>query len=379
MPVDTLPEAPVAATTPDPPRVPKLDALTGVRGVAAWFGVLFHMRPSLGDIVPRWAMVYADKGYLAVDLFFMLSGFVLWYNYAERLADGGWLAARSFWWRRFARIWPLHGFILALFVAFALTVLLKGHDASIYPFGELPLHILLLQNWGFTHQLAWNDPAWSISTEQAAYILFPLLAGLRMGHRLPTGVLFGLAAALIVLLHAIYAAHGVHTLGVHVPQLGLSRCLIEFTLGNLLCIFWQRSNHRHFAPNLGGLACALILLCGYDAGWAETAFVPAAFFTGLLGLAVERGVIVRFFASSPLRYLGEISYSTYLSHYLLFVLFKIAFVKNGTAQIGWFGVCGFLALVFAASVLLYHGVEKPAQRWLNAHAPGRRKPVLAPA
>jgi peptidoglycan/LPS O-acetylase OafA/YrhL len=74
--------------------------------------------------------------------------------------------------------------------------------------------------------------------------------------------------------------------------------------------------------------------------------------------------------------MGEISYSTYLVHYLLFVLFKLAFV--GVPQIGWGQLAAYLLLVLAASVVMYHGVEKPAQRWLNGLW-GHKAPPLAAA
>jgi len=96
--------------------------------------------------------------------------------------------------------------------------------------------------------------------------------------------------------------------------------------------------------------------------------VPAAFFAGLLALVTGKGVVVRFLSSRPTLYLGEISYSTYLGHYLLWQLWKIAFVDE-TVQVGWLSFAGYFALVFAASAALYHWVEKPAQRWLNNHAP----------
>ena len=124
-------------------------------------------------ISPPPVIALLGKGYLAVDLFFILSGFVIWYNYAARIVDGGWGETRLFLWRRFARVWPLHAAVLAAFVGIALLLLATGRDTSGYPLAELPLHLALVQNWGLTPDLAWNHPAWSISTEFAAYLLFP--------------------------------------------------------------------------------------------------------------------------------------------------------------------------------------------------------------
>lgn len=89
----------------------ELRALTGARGVAAWFVVLFHLRAALGvsDGVQR----FLAKGYLAVDFFFLLSGFVIWLSYANRIAVQRWRAIPGFLRRRVARIWPLHLVMLA--------------------------------------------------------------------------------------------------------------------------------------------------------------------------------------------------------------------------------------------------------------------------
>jgi peptidoglycan/LPS O-acetylase OafA/YrhL len=354
-----------------------LNALTGIRGIAAWLVVLYHIRLSLADILPAPVIAAFAKGYLAVDLFFILSGFVLWYNYADRLRAGGPGEAGAFLWRRIARIWPLHAFILALFVAFSLVLVTTGRDSSAYPFAELPLHLLLVQNWGFTSELRWNDPAWSISTELAAYLVFPLVVLAARWERLPTPALLAVGAALLGAIPLLFWAHGETVLGARIPQLGLPRCLLEFALGNLLCLFWLRSRgHRH-AGRIALAACAAILLAALGLGWAETVFLPAAFLAGLLALALGRGVLARTLGGAIPRYLGEISYSTYLAHTFLFLVFKLAFV-DASLQLDWPRFLGFLLVVLGASVALYHGVEKPAQRWLGRHRP-RWPQRMAPA
>lgn len=348
-----------------------LDALTGIRGVAAWLVVLYHIRLSLTAILPGWTIAAMGKGYLAVDLFFMLSGFVIWYNYAQRIAQGGAGEVRQFLWRRFARVWPLHGAILAGFMGLALLLALTGRSTAGYPWGELPLHVLLLQNWGFTTDLTWNHPAWSISTELAAYLVFPALVAL--GQRVPLGpkALSLAAAALALAVHALFATRGHGQLGADIPHLGLWRCLIEFAMGCLLCRLWQAWWGRPRAALLGWCAFAGWGLTAAALTLPETALVPPLFFTGLLALALDRGPVTRLFGTRPVLYLGEISYSTYLAHFGLFILFKLAFV-DASLQLGWRGLAGFLALVFVTSAALYHGLEKAAQRWLNRHPPRRR-------
>ena len=136
----------------------ELRALTGARGIAAWLVVFFHIRLSIAGTPAPLAHVFA-KGYLAVDFFFLLSGFVIWLSWGERLHDNRWVAVGPFLRKRFARVWPLHAVMLAATVALALLLVATGRaDPVDFPFPELPLNVLLLQNWGFTDRLAWNVP-----------------------------------------------------------------------------------------------------------------------------------------------------------------------------------------------------------------------------
>lgn len=353
-----------------------LDALTGIRGIAAWGVVLYHIRLSLTAILPPELIGLMAKGYLAVDLFFILSGFVIWYNYAGRIAQGGWAETRLFLWRRFARVWPLHAAILAAFMAFVALLVLTGRDAAGYPLAELPLHLLLVQNWGLTPDLTWNHPAWSISTEFAAYLLFPVLVLAARWDRMPGWALVLLAGGVAALLHLLFAARGYDGLGDDIPGMGLWRCLAGFTLGCLMCQLWQRWSGLRHAATLAVLAGIAIVLAGWGLGLPETAFVPALFLALLLALALGRGPLVSLLGGRVLTWLGEVSYSTYLAHFFLFILWKIAFV-DASLQLSWASLAGYLLLVLAASAALYYALEKPAQRWLNRHPP--RWAVRAPA
>lgn len=356
-----------------------LDALTGIRGIAAWLVVIYHARHSLSALLPPGLMLVLDKGYLAVDLFFMLSGFVIWHNYGDRLRQGDGAEARIFLWRRFTRIWPLHAVVLAAYTAFALMLVATGRENANHPFSELPLHLALIQNWGFTELLSWNHPAWSISTEFAAYLIFPLVALATPLHRLSPRSLIAVAIGLVAALHFKFHAAGFQQLGEFIPRMGLWRCLMGFMLGNVLCLLWQRWRDWPATAPAAAMTCVILFAAGMALDLGETLLVPVVAFTGLLALAAGRGWLVRILSSRPLLYLGEISYSTYLGHFLLWTLWKIAFVDE-SLQLGWFSLAGYLALVLAASILLYHGVEKPAQRWLNARPPRWvMRPAAVPA
>ena len=345
-----------------------LDALTGLRGIAAWMVVLFHVRLSLTSLLPAWTVSALGKGYLAVDLFFMLSGFVLWYNYADRLRGGGKAAVADFLWRRFARIWPLHAVIMAIFVVYALALVARGNDTTLFPFDQLPMHFLLVQNWGMTTRLTWNHPAWSISTELAAYLVFPLFVAALRWERLGTATLSAICAMLLGSVTLLFAWHGYDNLGSNITGLGLPRCLLEFATGCLLCMLWGHWRTLRYAATAAALVCGAALIAGWRLQLPETAIVPIAFASGLMALALSRNLVTSILGQGTLLYLGEISYSTYLAHFLLFILFKQIFL-DASLQMGWLGLLGFLAIVLSVSMALYRFVEKPAQRWLNRHPP----------
>lgn len=343
----------------------ELRALTSARGLAAWLVVLFHIRRSI-DGLPDVAMAVFQKGYLAVDFFFLLSGFVIWLSYSERLRAGGFGAVPGFLKRRIARIWPLHLFMLGFAVLMALAIRATGRHSDAFPFAELPYHIALVQNWGFTHSLSWNDPAWSISCELDAYLLFPLLALAVDWRRMPSVAIIAAVCTLLFLLHTIFVSHGLWQLGQEISQMGLIRCVLEFASGTAICALWLRWRASWRLPAALSATIALALLGSWAAGLLpETLAVPAGFAALLLALALGAGRQGNPLETAPLHYLGEISYATYLSHYLLWYAFKLALVRDAHA-VGWPLIVLYLAIVVAASVMLYHLVERPAQRWINA-------------
>ena len=343
----------------DRPPVHELRALTGVRGIAAWFVVLYHIRLSISGLPTGLRDIFA-KGYLAVDFFFLLSGFVIWLTWSDRLRTGGRASIPRFLQKRIARIWPLHLVTLGGAVALALLLRATGRSDPQFVFPELPLHILLLQNWGFTHHLAWNDPAWSISAELGAYLLFPLLVMAVDWRRLPSLTLLAIAGGLLLGLHL---AMNAPALGADIPRYGLLRCLVEFTTGSIVCALWLRWRNASRAPVCAALA-AVLVAGGWIAGAPETLVVPALFATVLFLLALTAGRPANPFELTWTHYLGEISYATYLSHFILWKAFKLALVSNATA-VAPPTIALYLAIVLLASIALYHLIERPAQRWLN--------------
>ncbi|QNA86782.1 acyltransferase [Sphingomonas sp. So64.6b] len=359
---------------------PELRALTSMRGIAAWFVVLYHIRLSIAGLPAPWVGFFA-KGYLAVDFFFLLSGFVIWLSWSEKFRASGFAAMPGFLHKRVARIWPLHLFMLGCAVGLAGLFAATGRQEEVnYPFRELPLHIALVQNWGFTGQLSWNDPSWSISAELGAYLLFPLLTLAIDWRRVPNWAVLAAIAALVALLHATMARGGAPSLGTDIPRFGLIRCLIEFSAGTAICALWLRWKARPHAPAIISAMIALLIATLWAAGMPETLAVPALFAALLLALALTSGMRRNPLDNGALHYLGEISYATYLGHFLLFVVFKLALVDDPHA-VPPILVALFLLLVLGSSVALYHLIERPAQKWVNGlySSPARGGGPFAPS
>lgn len=353
----------------------QLDALTGARGLAAWFVVLYHIRLAASATLPAPLMSVLAKGFLAVDLFFVLSGFVIWLTYAATFRQKGLSAAPDFLWRRLARIYPLHIAVLGATLAYALALMFAGKaDAGQYPFAELPLHMLLLQNWGFTPRLSWNDPSWSISTEMAAYLLLPLAAVTLFRRDWSPLLCAGGALALALLLDAWLLARGAPTLGVDIVVNGLPRCLAGFFSGVLMAMAWQQCRMKTVATAIAALVL-LAAIAGYVTGLLrESLAFPIGFAALVYLLAATSARPGNPLTSRLAVHLGDISYSTYLAHFLLWIIFKHLFVAD-PANVPLPLLGAFLALVYIASRLLYALIEAPGRTWLQSKAPRPASPA----
>ncbi len=353
----------------------QLDTLTGARGIAAWYVVVYHIREAFDPSVPQGLITFFSKGYLAVDLFFVLSGFVMWLNYGGKFERDGLRAAPDFFRRRFARIYPLHFVILSAMLAFVGLLAVTGRgDAARYPVDELPLHYLLMQNWGLTKALSWNDPAWSISTEFAAYLALPFMGMILSKARNGAATNLAILTSLCVALALFFNAQGLSQLGQDISGNGVVRCLAEFFAGVMVCRLWQqRQRWMNFAAGAAALISAALWATGTA---AETATVPALFAVTVYLLALSSSQAGNPFSSRLLVHMGDISYSTYLVHFCLWILFKLLFVSDPNS-VPLSTMIAYFAATYALSELLYRAVENPGRRWIQNLQTGKLQAVPA--
>ena len=344
-----------------------ITSLTSIRGFAAWWVVLFHFRARmpLEDASPISA--FLDNGYLAVDLFFVLSGFVIFLNYEAYFHTISALSLRKFFLTRFARIYPLHATMMVLFLSVPLAQFFFSTrgvvDASRFGPLEFAVDLLLLQDWGIVSPFTWNIPAWSISAETFAYLLFPCIAFLLTNYISSAYSILGVIALSLSLLAGVFFWMGEASLGTGIGRLGLIRCALEFLAGVAVCRLYLTVSITSFIWPLASLLAFGLLSTMYALGFAPSyLLMPLAFTCLIFALAVSNGSVLPGINLQILHFMGTISYSTYLVHYFVADWIKFLVVSDATPSLA--AAILYVLGVFIASVLLFYGIEVPGKRLL---------------
>jgi peptidoglycan/LPS O-acetylase OafA/YrhL len=352
-----------------------IPALTSIRGLAAWWVVLYHFREEIPGIAGTSLLRFMGNGYLAVDLFFELSGFVIALNYARTFRSVTWADSMNFLGLRLARIYPLHIFILFVFLINPIAIALfstYGQPGDRYSPGYFILSVFLVQNWGFTRTIAWNAPAWSLSTEWAAYLLFPFMAWVSVNTARTAVRAAALAALPLGLLVVVSAVTG-YSLGSEIPQFGLLRCILEFATGVCLFHLWQaRGRIRRFEGDIASMIAALLAIAFIVWPIPDYLVFPLLFFVLIYALTDDRALLSRLLAFRAIEWVGIVSYSTYMVHYLIKDWVKFLLVRDYTPSLLPF-LC-YLAITALASALLYAYIEVPGRRALRAWLVAHRRP-----
>ncbi|PYE53199.1 acyltransferase family protein [Deinococcus yavapaiensis] len=354
----------------------RLDALTGVRFIAALLVFFFHFGGSVMQHTPTWLHNITRMGHLGVTLFFVLSGFILTYTYFPSGTSNN-LNRSRFYWARFARLYPV--FLLAFLLSAPLS-LMQGYlhhggiSGALSVVGVGMLEVLGLQAWTPATACVWNCPAWSVSVEAFFYLTFPVLATflLRLSTRRLLAVTLGalLVSAIpgLLLLLAPEVAQG--TLSdwmYYTPALRLPEFMVGIATGR---VFLQhlKSTRLSSAFTLNSLAVILIVMTLGPLGHrnALSPIVILAFAALIVGLASGRTWIADRLSSKLFIRLGEASYAFYILHSPLWewaaTVQKMLPGRDLPAPVFFWGM---LAIVTVASLATFRFVEDPARRWLR--------------
>jgi peptidoglycan/LPS O-acetylase OafA/YrhL len=350
--------------------VQTIPAFTGLRGVAALCVVAYHFREELNGHVPRLVTLVLDKGFLAVDLFFILSGFVIYLNYRWMFGEFNLRSLKAFIIARLGRIYPVHLFMSIAFLASPMAILLFSQAKDLgsrYGAAYYVMSLFLIHNWGLTDQVEWNIPSWSISTEWFAYLLFPLfLLGAAQRREKPWAII-GRLASLLSVLAIFFLLANVGSIGDNIPRFGLGRCVLEFMAGIEVCRFFLWVEASRFRIGVAPLTVALgIAIASTVLALPDFYFVPAAFALLVFALTDQEAYLSRVLSWRPLAWLGRISYPVYMVHYYIKDWLKFSGIDDALRPIEVFTL--YVALVLAGGVLVHICIEKPGQQIFRAFA-----------
>lgn len=292
----------------------RISSLTGLRGIAAVSVLLYHIphQPAFA----AYAMPLFSRAYLAVDLFFILSGFVISFGYYDRLMHQlGKSTYVDFLINRTARVWPLHLVVTLVFMA-RILVNVSGTQAIPLDAPNILTNLLMIQSWGWgTQPIAGNS--WSVSTEVAAYLLYPLIAIIAFS-RWAWAQLALCIGILLLVASSGRGASGPLDVNDYDTVLTLLRCLAGFSLGVLAYRIRDAAWCRALLQGPGRFAAVcvaigLALMLPREADVLVVCLMPALVLACYYDGAAARAVM-----GNPISYhLGLISYSIYLWHPLV--------------------------------------------------------------
>ena len=340
-----------------------LRPITALRFVAAMWVAVYSFWENLAG---AGQVGLVAKGYLGVELFFVLSGFILSHVYLQAAGEKS-FSYKSFLWARVARVYPLHIATLIGVGLLAAAALFAGMsvDGNVLSWGALPANLFMVHAWGLAPVAGWNHPSWSISAEWFAYLCFPLFAFVfwRARHR-PIAAVVG-AAAFLAILYFVFEQWAGFALTEATIRWGALRIVPCFALGCALYLVYRRAPLK--APWLcAAVSFGLMVLSAALGLWdGVTVLLAGALILSLASLPNERA---GWLASKPAVYLGEISYSVYMvcvPWKLLAVGLAAKLVDAPDTQLQIFVWLAILALLPVVASISYHLVEHPARKALR--------------
>jgi peptidoglycan/LPS O-acetylase OafA/YrhL len=322
----------------------------------------------------------------------------MWRLYEARLQTAD--QAKAFMKRRFARLYPLHLFMTFVFLAFAIARLLAHQFGlaehtmdEILPFqsGASENWLSLLQNLtltnalGLSDSLTFNPTSWTVGAEFCTYIVFVLMM---MWFRPKRPLHFLAILAGIALIYG--ALSRVHANMNITYDYGFWRCVAGFYTGVLAAVSFPKI--RRTIRSLSNIAatileCLVLVVCTafviLISGKGQ--FVVGVFiFVFVVVFASDRGAVSKFMSLRAFQYLAKISYSVYLVHVIIAIVFAVGLnhifgeLPTGWAADVWLGI--YLCVVIAVSHCTYYLIERPGGRLIrNWNRPQKQVAEIDPS
>jgi peptidoglycan/LPS O-acetylase OafA/YrhL len=381
------------ARLPDGPQF--FAPLESLRGVAALIVVMYHAvwtNPITG-------LRFFQNSPLMVDFFFVLSGFVMFHSYGQKLH--ALTGVFRFLWLRIGRLYPLHLVFVLVFLLFECAKFVAekrfGIVADKPPFTvnsgyALFTNLLLIHSLGVHNSLTFNYPSWSISTEFYAYVLFAVVRSLLPDLR------YFIVAAIVIVIASVATLLDVNVVSLANAGFdwGFFRCCGGFFLGTLVyCIYsHSRAEGCNYARAAGSFwvsplvfAVTIVVLSSVDPDGRWTYVLPLLSGCVILSIVmVPQPVMQSLLSSRPLTWLGRVSYSLYMVHaaiawvttQILTIVLKypktVLVDGHGAATppaVGLGALAVYVSIVLVLSHFTYQLIEEPwrkrsrrlAERW----------------
>jgi len=345
--------------------------------------VFLHYGPGWFSLLPglRFLEPVTGSGGLGIDLFFILSGFILSYVYFDAHSRFGLTDYRRFLWHRIARLYPVHLATLGLLVVFLLAAKLRNIPLTgDYPWTGLPFQLTMTHCWPFCPGGQWNYPSWSISAEWFAYLFIFPIALFFLKSRIRPGLYLLVACGLFALLFGVHARFQQIT----TPSLALLSVSCKFIAGSAMFLLYKNKT-------------SIAAFCRRHASWIALCFLPLVGLNNIphrglimvclmpfliLGFTSEESLAARLLATRFFVWTGRISYSVYMIHGVLIKIFKVAmpeehYVQGSLASRVAVVSFQFLA-IFLAAAACYYVVEVPARNWLRRMGKQKSPHKIAP-
>lgn len=319
------------------------------------------------------AVTQVDAFVLFVDLFFIISGFIMCYVYKESVATLP--QYTTFLRKRFARLIPLHYAVLLLYLsvlAIATVFQVKINHPEAFDLSCVPSHLFLTYAFNTCPKFAFNTPAWSISAEMGMYILFPLL--IKASVRSRTIMFVGSLVVLSLATSHLNARPWYEW----TFDWGVARAFPSFVFGTILFDQQVSVTKLPFSSLLFRLFVGGFIL-GAAFGMNEVPLVAMIYCIVLFGLAADlskaQGSI-----SPRLAPLGQLTYSIYMLHepilLIMVDILAVKFLHIAGVALNW-TLAGVMLLIVSISYASFTWYETPARQWI---AGGRRtRAAISPA
>lgn len=337
----------------------RLLQLDGIRALLCLSVVFSHwMGSRLG-----WTNFNFVNAYISVDGFFILSGFVLSFVYSKKVSNGE-IGFVQFSLHRLARLYPLH--ILTMLMVFFIYAVLNRHIPFDDPIGTAVNNLLLLHGMGLEQSWSWNDPSWSVSVEfYASIVLFLCLLKYRNNYALI--IIASIGYALVMAKnHNLMAAKD---LNLYLFSSGFLKCISGMCIGvvikNILESEGPKTSTRKTLffqlVTIALVSCFIFTkknIMSYDA----LAIIGISYI--IYSSCAYDNIVSRVLSSKILSYLGKISFSIYLIHTPVMLIFDYFGLYNSNSFV--ISTLLFCSILTAASCITFHFFEFPSYKVLKA-------------